>query len=83
MPASKRIRASWLRNHSRQWTGPENIPDHRFYAIETCWIFKKNQLRNRDISSVLELKEEIMKICLQELSLKHVKSLTDTMPGSM
>jgi hypothetical protein len=79
----KGLRPTWLRDHSRSWPSPENSPDHRSNPTENCWNFLKNQLRNRDISSVLRLKEEIMKICMLELSLKHFKSLTDSMPLRM
>jgi hypothetical protein len=79
--ASKRIKAYVANKPFEVVDWPGNSPD--LNHIENCWNFMQSQLRNRDISSVPKLKEEIMKIWLQELSLEYFKSLTDFMPARM
>jgi hypothetical protein len=79
--ASKRIKAYLANKPFEVVDWPGNSPD--LNAIENCLNFMKSQLRNRDISSVPTLKEEIMKIWLQELSLEFFKSLTGSMPARM
>ncbi len=56
---------------------PWNSPD--LNPID-AWNFMKTKLKSHDISSVLKLKEDILKMWTQDMSQEYLRTLRDSMP---
>jgi transposase len=55
-----------------------NSPD--LNPIENDWNFLKNKRKSQDISSVLKLKEAILKMWTQDICTEYLSNLSSSMP---
>jgi transposase len=76
--ASKKIKAYLAEQPFQVIDWPGNSPD--LNPIENCWNFMKGKLKDKDVSSVPKLINEIKMLWTTKISREYFKKLSDSMP---